>query len=348
MANQSRRGFIKNASLGTAAFAVPGFSSGNNAGQRSAEGSPREVWVATISQYFIKGNTMEQLIEAALHQMENAVPFSPDIICLPEVFHLVGVKDRPPLSLTAENGSGNIIGPFQKFAKEHKCSVVCPIYTSENGKYYNAAVIIDREGKRIGEYRKIRLTTRECETLTPGPRNDVPVFKTDFGIIGVQICFDTEWPDAWRQLGEKGAEIVFFPSAFAAGKMVNTHAWQNHYYVVSSTWKGSSKICDITGDEVAASGNYSRWGVCAPINLEKAFLHSWPYNQHFAAIEKKYGRKIRISTLHEEEFTVIESLSADVKVADVMKEFGLKSHREHLRIADEAQRKVLGVERTSG
>ena len=348
MANHTRRGFIKNASLGTAALTVPAFASGKYTRQAAEARTPREVWVATISQFGIKGETMEQLIEAALQEMENAVPFSPDIICLPEVFHLVGVKNKPPLSVTAENGSGNITGPFQKFAKRNKCYVVCPIYTAENGKYYNAAVIIDRQGERIGEYRKIRLTTRECETLTPGSPNDVPVFKTDFGVIGVQICFDTEWPDAWRQLGEKGAEIVFFPSAFAAGKMVNTHAWQNHYYVVSSTWKGPSKICDITGEEIVSSGNYSRWGVCAPINLEKVFLHSWPYNRHFAAIEKKYGRKIRITTLHEEEFTVIESLSADVKVADIMKEFDLKSHREHLRLAEVEQRRALGAERTSG
>ena len=323
-------------------MAVPGLSARSHAPSK-AVGSPREVWVTTISQFGIEGDTMQQSIAAALKQMENAVPFSPDIICLPEAFHVAQVRNKPPLTVSAENGSGNVIGSFQKFAKAHRCYVVCPIYTAENGKYYNAAVIIDREGNRMGEYRKIRITTRECETLTPGPEHDVPVFKTDFGVIGVQICFDTEWPEGWRQLGEKGAEIVFFPSAFAAGKMVNTHAWQNHYYVVSSTWKGPSKICDILGDEIAASGNYSKWGVCAPINLEKAFLHSWPYNRHFADIEKKYGRKIRITTLHEEEFTVIESLSPDVKVADVMKEFNLKSHREHLKIAEEAQRKVLGT-----
>ena len=121
--------------------------------------------------------------------------------------------------------------------------------------------------------------------------------------------------------------------------MVNTYAWQNHYCMVSSTWKNTSKICDITGEEIAASGNYNRWGVCAPVNLEKVFLHSWPYNRHFSDIEKKYGRKVRIYTLHEEEFTVIESLSPDIKVADIMKEFDLKSHKEHMKTAEIEQDK---------
>ena len=121
--------------------------------------------------------------------------------------------------------------------------------------------------------------------------------------------------------------------------MVNTYAWQNHYCVVSSTRKNTSKICDITGDEIVASGNYSPWGVCASVNLEKAFLHSWPYNRHFPAIEKKYGRKVKIRALHEEEFTIIESLSDDVKVADIMREFDLKTHREHNKTAEKEQDK---------
>jgi hypothetical protein len=139
--------------------------------------------------------------------------------------------------------------------------------------------------------------------------------------------------EGWRQLRQKGAEIVFWPSAFGGGKMINTMAWLNKYCVVSSTWKGTSKICDITGEEVAGSGSYNKWGVCAPVNLEKAFLHSWPYCQQFPAILAKYGRKVRIYTLHEEEFSIIESCSSEVKVADILKEFDLKTHEEHMQSA---------------
>jgi beta-ureidopropionase len=70
--------------------------------------------------------------------------------------------------------------------------------------------------------------------------------------------------------------------------------------------------------------------------------HSWPSNKHFPDIEKKYGREVGITTLHEEEFTIIESLSDDVKVVDILKEFDLKTHREHLKIAEKAQEKFYG------
>ena len=157
-------------------------------------------------------------------------------------------------------------------------------------------------------------------------------------MIGIQICYDIEWPEAWESLRKKGAEIVFWPSAFAAGKKVNTKAWEHQYCVVSSTRKDTTKICDITGEELAANGEWSRWGVCAPVNLEKAFLHSWPYSRSFPDVISKYGRKIRCYSLHEEEFSVIESLSPDVKVADVLREFNLKTYREHLKAAEDEQR----------
>ena len=340
MKNINRRNFVKRTSvgsLGAAALGITNLSFANESihPDKKVNEKPREVWIAAMTNSNIQGNNFKEKIDAALQQMEHAVPFKPDIICLPETFLDPSQKS---LETNAEDGSGRIAGPFQAFAKKHSCYVICPINTVENGKYYNAAVLIDRQGKMIGQYRKCRITEGEVEEvgLTPGP-TDPPVFKTDFGTIGIQICFDIEWPEGWRALAKKGAEIVFWPSAFAAGKKLNTKAWENQYCVVSSTLKNTTKIVDITGEDIAVSGNWSQWGVCAPVNLEKAFLASWPYVQSFDAIQKKYGRKIRISSLHEEKFSVIESLSADVRIADIMKEFKLKSYREHIQSAENKQ-----------
>ena len=330
---------MKKTSIGSLSAAALGLSDVAFANEKSntnktSSDKPREVWIAAMANTGAEG-TFKDKIDAMLQQMENAVPFKPDIYCLPETFLDPAQKS---LETNAEDGSGRIAAPFQAFAKKNNCYVICPLNTVENGKYYNAAVLIDRSGKMIGQYRKCRITEEEVDQMgiTPGPI-DPPVFKTDFGTIGVQICFDIEWPEAWRTLAKKGAEIVFWPSAFAAGKKLNTKAWENQYVVVSSTLKNRTRIIDITGEEGAASGNWSSWGVCAPVNLEKAFLASWPYVLSFPAIQKKYGRKVKISSLHEEEFSVIESLSPDVKIADVMKEFKLKTYREHLASAQVTQ-----------
>lgn len=56
-------------------------------------------------------------------------------------------------------------------------------------------------------------------------------------------------------------------------------------------------------------------------------------------VQAKYGRKIRIKTFYEEEWTIIESRSQDVKVADVLKEFDFQSYEDFIEGADRMQRK---------
>ncbi len=340
MKKLNRRLFIKNSMMGAGAIGIPASLSSspikNNVFDNNE--SERIVWIASLTQDGITGTTFKEAIQAAIKQMEYAVPFSPDIYCLPEVFHTAALKGvLPSVKEAAEDGTGNIIGPFQDFAKTHSCYIICNVYTQHQGKYYNAAVLLDRKGKVVGEYKKTRLTMNEMDQgLTPGPLS-VPVFKTDFGTIGIQICHDIQWSDGWKQLKEKGAEIVFWPSAFSGGKRINMRAWTNQYCVVSSTRKDTTKICDITGEELAVSGNWNTWGVCAPVNLEKAFIHSWPYSRKFPEIQKKYGRKVNCYSLHEEEISIIEVVAPGLKVNDILKEFDLIPYQESLRLAEERQ-----------
>jgi predicted amidohydrolase len=298
---------------------------------------PREVWIATVAQNSVRAASPQEMISLMLARMEELVEFEPDIVCLPEVFPFGNLSGtRPAVADVAEAPLGEISRPFADFARQHRCYVVCPIYTQEDGRCYNAAVFLDRNGEALGEYRKMHPTVGEIEAgVAPGPL-EPPVFKTDFGVVGAQICFDIEWRDGWQRLREAGAEIVFWPSAFAGGIAVNTKAWQNKYCVVSSTNKDTSKICDVSGEEVARTSRWNTW-VCAPVNLEKAFLHTWPYVRRFNDLHAKYGRKVSIRTFPEEEWTLIESRSADVRIADVLKEFELDTYEEHIRDADARQ-----------
>jgi len=341
----TRRNFLRKTSLGCGLVVLASAGKGSADTPRieprpREKRLPREVWVATISQNRMEAKNFKEMIRKMLGRMEEVVSYQPDIICLPEVFPFANLSSsRPAVSQVAEVPIGEISQPFAEFAQKHNCYMVCPIYTKENGRYYNAAVFIDNQGRLLGEYHKIHPTIGEIENgVTPGPVQP-PVFKTAFGIIGAQICFDIEWYDGWKNLCKVGAEMVFWPSAFAGGSMVNTKAWQNKYVVVSSTRKDTSKICDISGEEIASTGRWNDW-VCAPVNLEKAFLHTWPFCQRFQDIQAKYGRKIRIENFHEEEWTIIESRSPEIKVADVLKEFDFQTHEEFIQAADERQNKA--------
>jgi predicted amidohydrolase len=289
------------------------------------------VWVASICQAKLQAQNHEEMIQKMLVRMEEVVPMEPDIICLPEAFPFSGVSGpRLPLSEIAEAPLGPISEPFAAFAKAHNCYVICPIFTQEAGHYYNAAVIIDRQGQYVGEYRKINPTDGELKRgITPGPLQP-PVFKTDFGTIGVQICYDANWHHNWRLLNDAGAEIVFWPSAFAGGKMLNSLAWMNKYFVVSSTrFEHPTKIVDVMGEDVAVTGRASEW-VCAPINLDVAVVQIVTEIRKLEKVRAKYGSKVNVKILHVEALATIESLSPDISVPDILKEFEIETSNEHL------------------
>ncbi len=349
--NESRRNFLNKAALGVGGVSLFNASTPGQAvnPNEKPQRLPREVWVATLTQHELTGTTVKQVVQKTVKAMESIRGYQPDIICLPEAFHVAGLPKEPPLSSeTAETPIGHITQPLADFAKQHKCYVIAPVYTQEAGRYYNTAVLIDREGKYVGGYKKMRPTEGEINDLgfTPGPL-EVPVFETDLGKIGVQICFDIEWMQGWQQLKEKGADMVFWPSAFAGGKKVEGMAWLHKFPVISSTRKGASKICDLTGEVVAQSGQYNLWGVCAPLNLEKVLLHSWPYAYRFLDIHQQYGDRVRTYTLHEEEFSVLESRDPALKVADIMKEYDLISYEENKQRAEAAQQKYWNQDSSS-
>ncbi|RMF38152.1 MAG: carbon-nitrogen hydrolase family protein [Planctomycetota bacterium] len=289
---------------------------------------PREVWVGTVCQHGLQADTSEEMLDLMLDRMEHMIPQRPDIICLPEMFHVAYVRGpRKPISETSEVPIGRFSQPFAEFAKQHRCYVVCPISTVENGRYYNSAVVIDRDGRLVGEYRKINPTVNELDKgIAPGPV-DPPVFELDFGKIGIQICYDINWHENWRRLSEKGAEIVFWPSAFAGGRMLNALAWINKYYIVSSTRIQASKIVDVLGDEIATTGRFATW-ICQPINLDVAVVQTHRNIAKLDEVAKKYGRAINIKVQHVEAWARLESRSSEVTVTDVLKEFGLETARQ--------------------
>jgi predicted amidohydrolase len=112
-----------------------------------------------------------------------------------------------------------------------------------NGKPYNTAVLINRHGRIKGKYKKIHLYGDE---VNPGKK--AMVFKTDFAKIGIVICWDLAFPELFKRMKKKGAQIVFCPAQWcyeekiygSKGKqketeilrsLVTTRAFENIYFV---------------------------------------------------------------------------------------------------------------------
>jgi hypothetical protein len=96
---------------------------------------------------------------------------------------------------------------------------------------------------------------------------------------------------------------------------------------------------DIDGKTIAATGIWEPNFYCGRLNMEKIFVPSWEYLKQCREIRKKYGRKVKLTIFHEEEWTIIESLSPDVLIKDIVTEFNLKSHVDGLKEAEMIQNK---------
>ena len=88
------------------------------------------------------------------------------------------------------------------------------------GTIHNATVVINNHGEYLGKHRKNHIPRvgdfNESSYYMEGNTGH-PVFVTEFGKIGINICYDRHHPLSWMMLGFNGAEIVFNPSATVGG-----------------------------------------------------------------------------------------------------------------------------------
>ena len=219
----------------------------------------RKVRVATVSFLYGGGPTTEHSREHVRGLLAQTVAERPDIIVLPETFVSQGVAYRS-LAEIAESVPGPTTELVAGYARAAACYVICPLIVRHGDVFTNDAILIDRYGEIVGSYSKIHPVVEGSEYrslelgVTPG--RELPVFDTDFGRIGIQICFDILYPQAWAELKQKGAEVVFWCSAYDGGKLLEMYALLHHYYVVSAVQSRHARVIGIMGETLAETGKH--------------------------------------------------------------------------------------------
>jgi len=346
----SRRSFLKQSSLGLGAGIVGLGVSGPLAVTRKHTENKkpfRQVCVATIDlRGLLHDLTTESRINGILNRMEEVSGLRPDLLCLPELFSTMWVQEQKPLREIAEDEKvpGKVAGRIAAFAKKKNCYVVCPLVTTKNGNFYNSSLLIDRKGSIAGVYHKMHPVKTEIFPnqeyqgggIIPGA-TDQPVIETDFGKVGMQICYDANWPQGWENLKKKGADIILFPSAFPGGRMLNYYALKNNIYIISSAGI-NARIIDISGNDLDSTSDFVRYAWAA-INLEKVVVTTWPTNGVLPDLFRKYGDRLGVKVWDSTDVMTIESRDPDLKVMDVLKEFEIPAYAELLKNETEVQDK---------
>ena len=146
---------------------------------------------------------------------------------------------------------------------------------------YNSAALIGPDGY-VGRYRKMHLFMNEKDYFSPGD-SGLPVFRRKNATLGLLVCYDWFFPEVWKILALKGAEIICHPSNLILPKLAQQgipfHAVTNRVFIVTAnrigtegslTFTGNSLIVDPRGELISRAPAAEAHVDVVSINLERA------------------------------------------------------------------------------
>jgi beta-ureidopropionase len=273
-------------------------------------------------------------LERCLDMLDAAGRQKPDLALLPETFVAAGLPSGSIRSV-AEAIPGPAFDAVSERARRHQMNVVAGFFVPDGERVLNVAALIDRRGSLIGVYAKTHPTEGEIEGgVRPGV--GAKVFDSDIGRIGLAICFDVNWSSLWADMKRQGAELICWISAYEGGLPLLAQASLIGIPIVTSVWPYHSRVIDRTGRIVAQTSRWSRI-VTHRLGLDKRVFHTDLQAHLIMPIQARYGEDIRVESFTEEHIFTIESLSPDVEVDDIVREFGLVDLHRYIERCDRRQ-----------
>jgi len=299
----------------------------------------RYVRVSTISFSGGGGGAAERVErnrQAALELAEQAACDQPDLVCLPEFFNVLGCSNYVEHAETVPGPTTELFGDF---ARRHNTYVVLGMPERQGDRVYNSAVLMDRSGQCVGSYHKMHPTIGEMEAgITPGV--ECPVFETDFGRVGMAICFDLNFRDVMEDMARGKPELVVFASMYRGG--LQTQIWAHDFSVffVSSITGPHSVIVNPLGRVLAMSEAYNPI-VSRVINLDYVVGHIDFNHLRWASLKQKYGERAELEVASPEAKFILYSHHPDVSVHDMVRECGLETLDAYWQRANAARARAL-------
>ena len=251
---------------------------------------------------------LDQNLEKAKHIVKKAAQDGANIILLQELFqspYFCIEYDEKIFHLAQTFENNKVLKEMSELCKE--LNVVLPIsyFERSNNAYFNSVAVIDSDGTILGNYRKSHIPDApgylEKYYFNPG-NTGFKVWDTNFGKIGIGICWDQWFPEAARIMALKGADILFYPTAIgnelksdydssgAWQRAMQGHAASNIVPVVASNrigveevqnqsngFYGRSFISDHTGKILKEGSRDKEEILIAEVDLEQnhLFRRNW-------------------------------------------------------------------------
>lgn len=193
--------------------------------------------------------------------LENVDFSNIDFIIFPEMF--TTPYEEGYFRLFAQDTSGKVIKFLKELSLRANAYIIGGTVPEKSDKdIFNTSYIFDRTGEIIAKYRKIHLFSikypngeifDEAKTLSRG--KEVVTFDTEFGTMGIMICFDIRYPEQASQLQKQGVKVIFVPAAF------NTYTGPLHWETTFRARAIDNQLFMVGASPSRESfGNYSTYG----------------------------------------------------------------------------------------
>lgn len=177
------------------------------------------IKVAIIQMPVVQEKTMN--IEKVKEYLQKVADQNIDLAVLPEMFNCPYQTQNFPIYAEEEReASWQMLSDMAVSYGIYLAAGSMPEKDQES-RVYNTAYVFDRQGQQIAKHRKMHLFDinvcggqyfKESDTLSAG--DQVTVFDTEFGRMGLCICYDFRFPELARLMVNKGAKVILVPAAF--------------------------------------------------------------------------------------------------------------------------------------
>ena len=161
-------------------------------------------------------NTVDEFLQQVESFVDSLSDYQCDVALFPELFNapLIGLKQGKDAVEDIWNlaaYSEEILAAISAMAVSYNINIIAGSMPIEDGnELYNVSYLCRRDGT-VDSQHKIHITPMEKKYWVLQGGNELRAFDTDFGRIGILICYDVEFPELARLLSEEDVQILFVP-----------------------------------------------------------------------------------------------------------------------------------------
>ena len=216
----------------------------------------RKVRLCAVAWDMIGGQTFktyEENVENVMKELDIVGPQKPDVVVFTEALFQTGRDSKRQPKVHFSRLDDDEVAMLCAKAKQYNTYICCSIYEmpEEDGPKRLTGILINRQGEIQETYHKTHLTMGEVENGAM-LETELPVYDTDFGKVGIHICWDHFFPECSRALALRGAEILLVPTHGFRRERSMTRALENGVYLVSAyTYSQGAVVVNPNGQVIA-------------------------------------------------------------------------------------------------